>query len=444
MEDNYIKKKLPYDLKAEQAVIGSMFLNRDKIVDVLDIIKKEDFYNQQYGILFEAMADLYRGGKSVDPVTVGNRLKEKNIPEDIISVQNIAEIISAVPTSISAKDYAEIVADKSTLRKMIKLFAELEKDSYLDTDDVDDLLETAEQKIYKLRQERRGREDITPISKIMSNVIDRIETASRSKTRITGIPTGFIDLDNMLTGLHGSELLLVAARPAMGKTAFVLNIAYHVAVKKRIPTAIFSLEMSQEDLAMRMVAMDALVNSQTIQTGQLVDEEWDKIMDSTELLADAPLTIIDNSALTVADIRSECRRLKQKENLGLIIIDYLQLMNDTNKRSESRQQFISDVSRSLKLLAKELDVPVIALSQLNRAVDSRAEHIPVLADLRDSGAIEQDADVVMFIYRDDYYDPESKKKNIADIIIAKQRKGATGTVELVWLKDYTKFANKEH
>lgn len=444
MEDNYIKKKLPYNLDAEQAVIGSMLLNRDKIIDILDIVQKEDFYNQQYGTLFEIMADLYREGKSVDLVTVSNRLKEKNIPEEAISVQNIAEIINAVPTSIRAKDYADIVADKSMLRKMINLFEDLDKECYLDTDDVDNLLETAEQKIYKLRQERRGREDIIPFSVIMDKVIDRIEAASRTKSRITGIPTGFIDLDNMLTGLHGSELLLVAARPAMGKTAFVLNIAYHVAMRKKIPTAIFSLEMSKEDLGMRMVAMDALVNSQKVQTGQLVDDEWDKIIDTTGSLADAPLFIIDNSAVTVADIRSECRRLKQRENLGLVIIDYLQLMNDTNRRSESRQQFISDVSRSLKLLARELDVPVIALSQLNRAVDSRTDHKPVLADLRESGAIEQDADVVMFIYRDDYYNPDTDKKNIAEIIIAKQRKGATGTVELVWLSDYTKFANKEH
>jgi replicative DNA helicase len=247
----------------------------------------------------------------------------------------------------------------------------------------------------------------------------------------------------MLTGLHGSELILVAARPAMGKTAFVLNIAHHACVKHKTPTAIFSLEMSKEQLVTRMIAMDALVNSQKLQTGQLVDDEWDKIIESTEVIAEAPLFIDDNSAISIADLRSKCRKLKQNNDLGLIIIDYLQLMS-TTRAVESRQQFISEVSRSLKTLARELNVPIIALSQLNRAVDSRPDHKPVLADLRESGAIEQDADVVMFIYRDDYYNPDTDKKGIAEIIIAKQRKGSTGSVDLVWLQDYTKFANKEH
>lgn len=443
MEDAYIRKKQPYNMEAEQSVIGSMIMDRDAIVDVSDILTKDDFYNAQYGILFEAMVELFREGKAVDLVTLSNRLKEKNVPEEVAGMQYIADIIAAVPTSANAKHYAKIVADKSILRKMIKMCEEVEKDCYLDTDDVDNLLEKAEGSIFRLVQERNGGNDFKPINQIVIDVIDQIEAASKMNTRITGVPTGFIDLDNMLTGLHGSELILVAARPAMGKTAFVLNIAHHVAVKKKISTAIFSLEMSKEQLVTRMIAMDALVNSQKIQTGQLVDEEWDKIMDSTEVIAEAPLFIDDNSAISIADLRSKCRKLKQSNNLGLIIIDYLQLMS-TNKHVESRQQFISDVSRSLKLLARELDVPVIALSQLNRAVDSRTDHKPVLADLRESGAIEQDADVVTFIYRDDYYNPDTDKKGIAEIIIAKQRKGSTGSVELVWLQDYTKFANKEH
>ena len=297
--------------------------------------------------------------------------------------------------------------------------------------------------MFQLIKERNGGSDFTQIDKIIIDVIDQIEAASKMNTRVTGIPTGFIDLDNMLTGLHGSELILVAARPAMGKTAFVLNIAHEVAVKKKKTTAIFSLEMSKEQLVTRMIAMDSLVNSQKIMTGQLAEDEWDKIADSTETIAEAPLFIDDNSAITIADLRSKCRKLKQNNDLSLIIIDYLQLMS-TTKHVESRQQFISDMSRSLKVLARELDVPVIALSQLNRAVDSRPDHKPVLADLRESGAIEQDADVVMFIYRDDYYNPDTEKKGIADIIIAKQRKGSVGSVELVWLQDYTKFANKEH
>lgn len=443
MEDGYILKKPPYNKDAEQAVIGSMLMDRDAIVDVYDILTKEDFFDPQFGLLFECMIELFKEGKAVDLVTLTNRLKEKNAPEDVTSMSYIADIVAAVPTSANAKHYAKIVADKSVLRKMIKMCETVEKDCYIDTDDVDDLLETAESGIYKIIQQRNGGNDFTPIKKVVLNVVDQIEAASKQKTRVTGIPTGFIDLDNMLTGLHGSELILIAARPAMGKTAFVLNIAHNVAVRKKIPVAVFSLEMSKEQLVTRMVAMDSLVDSQKIQTGQLVGDEWDKILESMDAISNAPLFVDDNSAISIADLRSKCRKLKQNNNLGLIIIDYLQLMS-TNKRVESRQQFISDTSRALKVLARELDVPVIALSQLNRAVDSRPDHKPVLADLRESGAIEQDSDVVMFIYRDDYYNPDTDKKGIAEILIAKQRKGATGSVDLVWMQNYTKFANKEH
>ena len=443
MEDAYIRKKQPYNMEAEQSVIGSMLMDRDAIATVNDMLTKDDFYNAQYGLLFEHMSALFKEGKPVDIVTLSNRLKENNVSEEIAGMKYIGDILDSVPTSANAKYYAQIVADKSLLRKMIKLNEDIEKDCYLDTDDVDGLLEKAEQGVFQLIKERNGGSDFTQIDKIIIDVIDQIEAASKMNTRVTGIPTGFIDLDNMLTGLHGSELILVAARPAMGKTAFVLNIAHEVAVKKKKTTAIFSLEMSKEQLVTRMIAMDSLVNSQKIMTGQLAEDEWDKIADSTETIAEAPLFIDDNSAITIADLRSKCRKLKQNNDLSLIIIDYLQLMS-TTKHVESRQQFISDMSRSLKVLARELDVPVIALSQLNRAVDSRTDHKPVLADLRESGAIEQDADVVMFIYRDDYYNPDTEKKGIADIIIAKQRKGSVGSVELVWLQDYTKFANKEH
>lgn len=443
MEDAYIRKKQPYNMEAEQSVIGSMLMDRDAIATVNDMLTKDDFYNAQYGLLFEHMSALFKEGKPVDIVTLSNRLKENNVSEEIAGMKYIGDILDSVPTSANAKYYAQIVADKSLLRKMIKLNEDIEKDCYLDTDDVDGLLEKAEQGVFQLIKERNGGSDFAQIDKIIIDVIDQIEAASKMNTRVTGIPTGFIDLDNMLTGLHGSELILVAARPAMGKTAFVLNIAHEVAVKKKKTTAIFSLEMSKEQLVTRMIAMDSLVNSQKIMTGQLAEDEWDKIADSTETIAEAPLFIDDNSAITIADLRSKCRKLKQNNDLSLIIIDYLQLMS-TTKHVESRQQFISDMSRSLKVLARELDVPVIALSQLNRAVDSRPDHKPVLADLRESGAIEQDADVVMFIYRDDYYNPDTEKKGIADIIIAKQRKGSVGSVELVWLQDYTKFANKEH
>lgn len=443
MEDAYVKKKLPYNLAAEKSVIGAMLMNRDAIVDAADMLTKDDFYYGQYGILFENIVELFKEGKSADLVILKNKLEENNIPDEVISVNTIADIMAAVPTSVNAKNYAEIVADKSLLRKTIKLCEGIEKDCYLDSEGVDSLLERAESGVFNLIKERNGSNSFVPIDQVVMNVIDQIEEASRQNTRVTGVPTGFIDLDNMLTGLHGSEFILVAARPAMGKTAFVLNIAHHVAVRKKIPTVIFNLEMSKESLVSRMVAMDSLVDSQKIQTGQLSDDDWDQVLASFESIAAAPLFIEDSSALTISELRSKCRRLKSKNNLGLIIIDYLQLMSTTGK-VESRQQFVSDMSRSLKMLARELDVPIIALSQLNRDVDRRPDHKPVLADLRESGSIEQDADVVMFIYRDDYYNPDTEKKGISEIIIAKQRKGATGSVDLVWLQEYTKFANKEH
>ena len=443
MEYSYAKKKLPYNLNAEKSVIGSMLMDRDAIVDASDMLTKEDFYYGQYGILFENMVELFKEGKAVDIVTLKNKLEENNVPDEVISISAIADIMDAVPTSVNAKHYAEIVADKSVLRKTIKLCEEVEKDCYLDSEGVDALLERAESGVFNLIKERNGSNSFVPIDRVVMNVIDQIEAASRQNTRVTGVPTGFIDLDNMLTGLHGSEFILVAARPAMGKTAFVLNIAHHVAVRKKIPTVIFNLEMSKEQLVTRMIAMDSLVDSQKIQTGQLAEDDWDQVLASSENIAAAPLFIEDTSALTISELRSKCRRLKSKNNLGLIIIDYLQLMSTTGK-VESRQQFVSDMSRSLKMLARELDVPIIALSQLNRDVDRRPDHKPVLADLRESGSIEQDADVVMFIYRDDYYNPDTDKKGISEIIIAKQRKGATGSVDLVWLQEYTKFANKEH
>ena len=442
-EDAFARKKLPYNLDAEKSVIGSMLMDRDAIVEASDMLTKEDFYYGQYGILFENMVELFKEGKAVDLVTLKNKLEENNVPDEVISTKSIAEILETVPTSVNAKHYAEIVADKSILRKMIKLCEEVEKDCYLDSEGVEQLLEQAESGVFNLIKERNGSSKFVGIDRIVMNVIEQIEEASRKNTRVTGIPTGFIDLDNMLTGLHGSEFILVAARPAMGKTAFVLNIAHHVAVRKGIATAIFNLEMSKEQLVTRMIAMDSLVDSQKVQTGQLAEDDWDQVLASAESIAAAPLYIEDSSALTISELRSKCRQLKSKNNLGLIIIDYLQLMSTTG-RVESRQQFVSDMSRSLKMLARELDVPIIALSQLNREVDKRPDHKPVLADLRESGSIEQDADVVMFIYRDDYYNPDTDKKGISEIIIAKQRKGATGSVDLVWLQEYTKFANKEH
>lgn len=442
MDEAFIKKIQPNSMEAEQSVIGAMIMDRDAIADVSDIVTKEDFYQKQNGILFESMSELYKEGKPVDLVTLQNKLKEKDVPESMKSLEFIRDLLEAVPTSANAKQYAQIVKEKSTLIKLIRVTEEITKDCYLGKEEVPLILEKTEKDVFGLLQEASGREDFVSIDQVVLNTLESIEEAAASDGRITGVATGFDDLDFKLTGLHPSELIMVAARPAMGKTAFVLNIAQHAAVRKNVPTAIFSLEMSKEQLVTRMISMEAMVDSQAIRTGELQETEWEKIMESAGTIGRSPLIIDDTPGITVAELRSKCRRYKQTYGLGLIIIDYLQLMSG-GKKSESRQQEISEISRSLKALAREMDAPVIALSQLSRMVEQRKPPKPVLSDLRESGSIEQDADVVMFIYRDDYYNEDSEKKGLAEIIVAKQRNGSTGSVELVWLGQYTKFGNKE-
>lgn len=443
MDENVIRRIQPHNNDAEKSVIGAMLMDRDVISDVADLLSREDFYNAQYGILFENMVELYNEGRPVDLVTLSDRLKMKDVPEDICSPSFIGEIMSEVVTSANAKNHAQIVQDKAVLRRLITLSEGITNDCFSDSDKVENILEDAEGKIFRLVQNRNGSSDFTPVSQIVVNVIGEIEEAARNKGKVTGLSTGFTDLDNMLTGLHGGELLLVAARPAMGKTAFVLNIAHDLAVLHKKPCAIFSLEMSKEQLISRMIAIDAMVDSKSMKLGNMPDEDWDKVIESVDDIARAPLFIDDNSSITISELRSKCRKLKQTQNIELIILDYLQLMS-SNRPVESRQQFISDVSRALKNIARELNVPVIALSQLSRAVDGRTEHKPVLSDLRESGAIEQDADVVMFIYRDEYYNPETTTKpQTAEIIIAKQRNGETGSIDLRWIGKYTKFADPE-
>jgi replicative DNA helicase len=442
MDEAFIKKVQPNSPEAEKSVVGSMLMDRDAIIEVADVLTKEDFYQNSNGILFEAMIELYREGKPVDLVTLQNKLKEKQVPESIQSLDYIRELVDTVPTSANARQYADIVKEKSILRKLIKVTEKITADCYLGKDEFRSILEDTEKDVFHLLQNASGREDFVPIREVVMNTLDEIEAASKNKGKITGIPTGFTDLDYKLTGLHPSQLLIVAARPAMGKTAFVLNIAQHVAFRQNIPVAIFSLEMSKEQLVTRMMSMEAMVDSQLIRTGELEDQDWEKLMESAAVIGHSPLIIDDTPGLTISEIRSKCRRYKQTQGVGLVIIDYLQLMAGSG-RSESRQQEISEISRSLKALAREIDAPIIALSQLNRAVDSRTDHKPVLSDLRESGSIEQDADVIMFIYRDDYYNPDTEKKNLAEIIVAKQRSGSTGSIELAWLGQYTKFANKE-
>ena len=439
MEEALMKRILPHSTEAEQSVIGSMIMSRDAIIEASEIITGADFYQQQYGIVFEAMIELNDEGKAVDLVTLQERLKEKDLPPEISSMEFVRDLLSAVPTSANVKYYAEIVAEKSMLRKLIKTTEEISNACYLGKEKTQDILETTEKKIFDLVQ-NRGSQEFVPIRQVVLNAIEKIEKASRNQGSVTGIPTGFIDLDYKTSGFQPSDLILVAARPSMGKTAFVLNIAQYMAFRNDVTAAIFSLEMSKEQLVNRLLALESKVESQNIRTGNLEDEEWAKLIEGANIIGNSHLIIDDKPGISISELRSKCRKYKMEHNLGIIFIDYLQLMTGSG-RSESRQQEISEISRSLKALARELNVPVVALSQLSRAVEQRPDHRPMLSDLRESGAIEQDADVVMFIYRDDYYNKDSENKNIAEIIIAKQRNGPIGTVNLVWLPNYTKFVN---
>ena len=441
MEEALIKRVLPHSPEAEQSVIGSMLMDREAIMAASEIIDSADFYQHQYGILFETMLELYNEGTPVDLITLQDRLREKDVPPEISSLEFAKDLLSSVYTSTNVRQYAQIVYEKSILRKLIKESEETANICYLGKERVDDIMEDTEKRIFSLLQ-KRNTGDFVPIKDVVLNALDKIELASKNRGSVTGIPTGFIDLDYKTSGMQPSDLILIAARPSMGKTAFVLNIAQHMAFKNDVTAAIFSLEISKEQLVNRLFSLESKVDSQSIRTGNLSDDDWAKLIESAGIIGKSNLIIDDTPGISVSELRSKCRKYKLEHNLGIIIIDYLQLMTGS-KRSDSRQQEISDISRSLKEVARELSVPVIALSQLSRAVEQRPDHRPMLSDLRESGAIEQDADVVMFIYRDDYYNKDSEKKNIAEIIIAKQRNGPIGTVELVWLPNYTKFANMQ-
>lgn len=441
MEEALIKRVLPHSLEAEQSVVGAMLMDKDAIMTAAEIVSREDFYQTAYGILFEAMVELFNEGKPVDLITLQERLKEKDVPPEITSLEFARDLLTAVPTSANVKYYAEIVMEKSMLRKLIKLNEEIENMCYLGRDSLEAVLETTEKRVFELVQ-KRNTGDYVPIKQVVLNALDKIEKSSKTKGTVTGIPTGFIDLDYKTSGLQPSDLILVAARPSMGKTAFVLNIAQYVAFRSNKTVAIFSLEMSKEQLVNRLFSLESQVDAQLLRTGNLKDSDWEKLIEGAGVIGKSKMIIDDTPGISISELRSKCRKFKLEQGLDLIIIDYLQLMTGrVGGRAESRQQEISDISRSLKGLARELNVPVIALSQLSRAVEQRPDHRPMMSDLRESGAIEQDADVVMFIYRDDYYNKDTDMKNIAEIIIAKQRNGPIGTVNLAWLPNYTKFAN---
>ena len=441
MEDEaLIKKIMPHNLEAEQSVIGAMLMDNETIGTVTELLTGDDFYAKQNGILFDAMAELYNERKPSDMVTLSAKLKEKNAPEEMQSPEFIKAILDAVPTSANVKYYAQIVYEKATLRKLIRVTEDISKEAYASGDKLDNILEMTEKNVFNLVQSRNTR-DFEPISEIVIRSLKAIQKASETKGNITGVSTGFADLDFKTAGLQPSDFILIAARPSMGKTAFSLSILDNVTCKKGKAAAIFSLEMSKEQLVNRLLAMESLIDAQNIRTGNLSDEDWDHLSEAAETIGGSNLIIDDTPGISITELRSKCRKYKMEQDIQLVIVDYIQLMT-SGGRSDNRQQEISDISRSLKSLARELKVPVIALSQLSRAVEKRDDHRPMLSDLRESGAIEQDADVVMFLYRDDYYNKETEKKNIAEVIIAKQRNGPIGTTELVWLPELTKFANK--
>ena len=432
----------PHDIEAEQAVIGSMLTDKDSVISAIEVLKPEDFYREDNKVIFEAILNLYNRADPIDIITLKAELVSLGKFEQIGGIEYLAVLPEKVPTTANVEKYIRIVEEKSMMRTLIKTANELITLGYDGTEDVEDIMDVAEKKIFNIMQ-KRNQKGYSSMKDILVDTFTQLEELYNRKQHITGVPTGFSDLDYKTAGLHNSDLILVAARPAMGKSAFALNIATNAALRGNVPVAIFSLEMSKEQMANRILCSEAMVDSNKVRTGRVEDEDWAKLAMASGELSEAGIFIDDTPGISVMEIRAKCRKLKLEKNIGLVVIDYLQLVQGSNKRVNSREQEISEISRSLKILAKEINVPVIALSQLSRAPEQRPDHRPMLSDLRESGAIEQDADIVMFLYRDDYYNEESEKKNIAEVILAKHRAGSTGTVELLWLGNYTKFANIE-
>ncbi len=432
----------PNDTEAEQAILGSMLTDRDAVISAIEVLKEEDFYREDNKAIYSAILNLYNRAEPVDIITVKAELASLQKLESVGGLEYLAELPEKVPTTANVENYIRIVEEKSVLRNLIKTSNDLIKLGYDESQEVDSIIDIAEKKIFNLMQ-NRNQKGYTPIKDVLVDTFAELEKLYNQKQPITGVPTGFADLDYKTAGLHKSDLILIAARPAMGKSAFAINIATNAAVRAKVPVAIFSLEMSKEQIVSRILCSEAMVDSNKVRTGKLDEDDWVKLAGTLGPLSESEIYIDDTPGISISEIRAKCRKLKLEKNIGLVVIDYLQLVQASNKRFGSREQEISEISRSLKILAKEIDVPVIALSQLSRAAEQRPDHRPMLSDLRESGAIEQDSDIVMFLYRDDYYNPESEKKNIAEVIIAKHRAGSTGTVELLWLSNFTKFANIE-
>ena len=440
MADELLARQLPQSLEAEQAVIGAMLIDPACVAEVIELLRPEDFYAEEHQRIFETIYSMFNSARKIDPVTVLDQLKAQGYYDDAGGRAYLMQLMEVTPTSANVKEYAAIVRDKSMLRAIATAAGEIQTMAFSGAGSAAEIAELAEQKIYAVRQGREIK-GLAPIKSIIMDLYAQLDERSRSDSDIPGLTTGFRDLDVALTGLNKSDLILVAARPGMGKTAFALNIALNAAKASGKAVAVFQLEMSKDQLAARFLASEALLDSQKLKTGNLNQDDWIKIARATSVLAKTHLFVDDNPAITVAEIKAKCRRLG--DSLGLIVIDYIQLMQTGGRRSENRVQEVAELSRGLKIMAKELNVPVVCLSQLSRAAEQRADKRPMLSDLRESGAIEQDADIVMFIYRDDYYDAESDDKNVAEIILAKNRHGATGTVELQWIGQYTTFSSRD-
>ena len=432
----------PHDIEAEQAVLGSMLTDKDAVISAIEVLKEDDFYRTDNKSIYEAIINLYNRAEPIDIITVKAELESLGKFEQVGGLEYLASLPDKVPTTANAMKYIKIVEEKSTLRNLIKTANEIIELGYDPTEDVSDIMEGAEKKIFNIMQ-NNDKKSYSPIKDILVDSFTQLEELYNRKQHITGVPSGFTELDYKTAGFHGSDLVLIAARPAMGKSAFALNIVTNAAVRANVPVVIFSLEMSKEQMVNRILCSEAMVDSNKVRTGKLEEDDWTKLAGSIGPLSDAEIYIDDTPGISVMEIRAKCRKLKLEKNIGMVVIDYLQLVQGSNRRNGSREQEISEISRSLKILAKELNVPVIALSQLSRAVEQRPDHRPMLSDLRESGAIEQDADIVMFLYRDDYYNKDSEKKDIAEVIIAKHRGGSLGTIELLWLGNYTKFVNLE-
>lgn len=429
----------PQNIEAEQSVLGAMLLEREAIFRVMEFLKPEDFYRDNHRIIFEIILELAETGQPVDLITVTNLLRDKGELEKIGGVTYVATLANLVPTAANAEYYARIVEEKALSRALISVTTRISARGYEGSENPDELLDDAERSIIELAQ-RRSTDGFIPIKDVLIRTFEDLEQVYNNRGKIAGVPTGFIELDKITNGFQPGDLAILAARPSMGKTAFAILCGQYAALKQQIPVAIFSLEMTKEQLVQRMLCSEAMVDAHKVRTGNIADEDWSKLSEAARHLSRAPIYLDDTGAATVREVRSKCRRLKVEKGLGLVVIDYLQLMSG-GKRVENRQQEIADISRKLKGLAKELHVPILALSQLSRAVESRTDKRPMMSDLRDSGSIEQDADIVMFIYRDDYYNPDSEKKGIAEIIIAKQRNGSVGIVELGFFKEFVKFVN---